>query len=111
MKKSIVTVALSIVGMTCAYAQIPVVKDSLPAAIATPTTSSSGSSETKPLEVKKKNWYEVISLRGYAQFRYNRLLETNSALKCDQCDKSIGDGGGFFVRRATFYLYSNRCSY
>lgn len=56
--------------------------------------------ETKPADTKKKNWYEVISLRGYAQFRYNRLLETNPLLKCDQCDKSIGEGGGFFVRRA-----------
>lgn len=93
MKKIIVTAVLSAVGMLCANAQTPVVKDSLSAT--KPTTA-----EEKPAEVKKKNWYEVISLRGYAQFRYNRLLETNSALKCDQCDKSIGDGGGFFVRRA-----------
>lgn len=100
MKKLIVTVALSIVGMLCAYAQNPVEKkDTLPSVIATPTTSLPGSNETKPVE-KKKNWYEVISLRGYAQFRYNRLLETNPLLKCDQCDKSIGEGGGFFVRRA-----------
>jgi hypothetical protein len=48
---------------------------------------------------KKKAWYELISLRGYAQVRYNRLLETNPNLKCDQCDKSLGDGGGLFLRR------------
>ncbi|WP_299984585.1 porin [uncultured Pontibacter sp.] len=48
---------------------------------------------------KKKAWYERISLRGYAQVRYNRLLETNPNLKCDQCDKSLGEGGGVFLRR------------
>ncbi|SIT90754.1 Phosphate-selective porin O and P [Pontibacter indicus] len=48
---------------------------------------------------KKKAWYDRISLRGYAQVRYNRLLETNPNLKCDQCDKSLGDGGGLFLRR------------
>lgn len=45
-------------------------------------------------------WYDRISFRGYAQFRYNRLLETNRELKCPTCDRSIGDHGGFFLRRA-----------
>jgi len=44
-------------------------------------------------------WYEKISIRGYLQVRYNRLLETNEKLKCEQCDRSIGDGGGIFIRR------------
>ncbi|MBL7714256.1 MAG: hypothetical protein JNL01_02240 [Bdellovibrionales bacterium] len=47
----------------------------------------------------EKPWYEKISLRGYTQLRYNRLLETNGLLKCEQCDKSIGNNGGFFFRR------------
>lgn len=50
-------------------------------------------------EPKKKAWYDRISLRGYAQVRYNRLLETNPNLKCDQCDRSLGEGGGVFLRR------------
>ncbi|MBI2789079.1 MAG: porin [Elusimicrobia bacterium] len=45
-------------------------------------------------------WYDKISLRGYVQLRYNRLLENNDNLKCDQCDKSLGSSGGFFARRA-----------
>src|SRR6185295_14263172 len=45
-------------------------------------------------------WYDRLSIRGYAQFRYNRLLETNKLLKCPTCDRSIGDRGGFFLRRA-----------
>ncbi len=48
---------------------------------------------------KVKEWYEKIQLRGYAQFRYNRLLETNGQLRCDQCDRSWGENGGFFLRR------------
>lgn len=53
---------------------------------------------TPKLDLAKK-WFERISLRGYAQVRYNRLLETNPKLKCEQCDKSWGENGGFFVRR------------
>jgi len=49
-------------------------------------------------------WYERLTLRGYAQLRYNRLLETNPDLRCDQCDRSIGDDGGFFLRRARLVI-------
>ncbi|MCC7054613.1 MAG: porin [Gemmatimonadaceae bacterium] len=45
-------------------------------------------------------WYEKISVRGYGQVRYNRLLETNPQLACEQCDRSWGDLGGVFIRRA-----------
>ena len=45
-------------------------------------------------------WYERISLRGYTQIRYNRLLETNPDLACSQCDRSIGRNGGISLRRA-----------
>lgn len=54
---------------------------------------------------KKKHWYESVSIRGYAQLRYNRLLETNPDLKCDQCDKSIGKDGGFFMRRVRVIFF------
>ena len=52
-------------------------------------------------------WYDKISLRGYAQVRYNRLFETNPNLKCDQCDRSLGDNGGFFIRRGRLILSGN----
>jgi len=51
------------------------------------------------VEEKKSEWYQKISLRGYAQARYNRLLETNSKLQNEQGDKSWGGNGGFFLRR------------
>ena len=45
-------------------------------------------------------WYEKIRVRGYGQIRYNRLLETNDSLQCEQCDRSWGTNGGVFIRRA-----------
>ncbi len=59
---------------------------------------SDSSAPLKPIS-KPKAWYESFSLRGYVQVRYNRLLETNKSLKCEQCDRSIGDNGGIFIRR------------
>jgi hypothetical protein len=53
---------------------------------------------------KKSGWYEKISIRGYVQVRYNRLFETNPDLKSDQGDKSIGNFGGFFIRRNRLIL-------
>lgn len=50
-------------------------------------------------------WYERVSLRGYVQVRYNRLLETNENLKCDQCDRSWGKDGGFFFRRVRLVFF------
>lgn len=52
-----------------------------------------------------KKWYDNISIRGYAQVRYNRLLETNPLLKCDQCDRSWGENGGLFLRRVRIIFY------
>ncbi len=46
-----------------------------------------------------KKWYDSFSIRGYGQIRYNRLFETNEKLKSEQGDKSVGDNGGFFIRR------------
>ena len=57
-----------------------------------------------PQPPRARPWYERLSLRGYTQVRYNRLLETNPDLTCPQCDRSIGRGGGFLVRRARLVL-------
>ncbi len=58
----------------------------------------------KPLP---KKWFDTFSIRGYMQVRYNRLLENNPKLKCEQCDRSIGEGGGFFVRRMRIIFSGN----
>ncbi len=62
------------------------------------TTTSKQDSLVKPT-TSTKPWYESFSIRGYMQIRYNRLLETNEKLKCEQCDRSWGENGGFFFRR------------
>lgn len=50
-------------------------------------------------------WVDRITVRGYVQFRYNRLFETNPDLRCEQCDRSWGEGGGFFIRRARIIFF------
>lgn len=50
-------------------------------------------------------WYEKLNIRGYAQLRYNRLLETNPNLGCEQCDRSWGNNGGFFLRRIRIIFF------
>ena len=67
--------------------------------ISTATTVTEPEKEKKKESPAPKKWYDKISLRGYAQIRYNRLLETNDKLKCEQCDRSWGENGGFFIRR------------
>jgi hypothetical protein len=52
-----------------------------------------------------KKWYESIQIRGYAQARYNGLLETNPDLGCEQCDRSWGGDGGFFFRRIRIIFF------
>lgn len=65
--------------------------------------------EPAPKTEEKEHWYEKISLRGYAQIRYNGLLSTNDKVSCEQCDRSWGttstepnakSNNGFFIRRA-----------
>lgn len=68
-------------------------------------TKSYAQDNDKPVEIKKTNWYESINLRGYMQVRYNRLLETNAQLKCEQCDRSWGENGGFFIRRMRLIFF------
>lgn len=55
--------------------------------------------------IKPKKWFESIQIRGYAQVRYNRLLETNENLNCEQCDRSWGANGGFFMRRMRIIFF------
>ncbi|MFN8416841.1 MAG: porin [Cytophagaceae bacterium] len=75
------------------------------AKVAAPTTTvttqpTTSTSSPAPTTEKKKAWYDKIEFGGYVHMRYNRFLETNGQLKCEQCDRSIGDGGGVFFRRA-----------
>jgi Phosphate-selective porin O and P len=68
---------------------------------------SANAQEKKEEPKPEKKWYDIMSIRGYAQVRYNRLLETNENLKCEQCDRSIGKNGGFFIRRMRLIFFGN----
>lgn len=62
--------------------------------------------EVKPEPTKHESkWYDLINVRGYMQARYNRLLETNPDLQCEQCDRSWGGNGGFFLRRMRLIFF------
>jgi hypothetical protein len=64
----------------------------------TPVPIATPAATPKPSTPSEK-WYDKINLRGYAQLRYNRLLETNPKLRNEQGDRSWGDNGGIFLRR------------
>jgi len=76
--KRLLTLLLSLVAVHC-YGQSP-------------------DTVAKPVPAAKK-WFETFAIRGYVQARYNRLLETNPDLTCEQCDRSWGRNGGISLRR------------
>jgi hypothetical protein len=69
------------------------------------TTYSQVNPSSKEEKDIPKKWYDNFAIRGYTQVRYNRLLETNGNLNCEQCDRSIGKDGGFFIRRMRIIFY------
>ncbi len=58
---------------------------------------------------KDKKWYENLSIRGYAQFRYNYVthLEPGSAPPQYAGDSSIGANEEFLIRRARVILFGD----
>ena len=77
-----------------------------------PALPAAPTPESKPAEEKKEKdlpWYERLKIRGYTQFRYNRLPSAvkNDKLVNDQGDRSLGRGNGFTIRRARVILYGD----
>ncbi len=60
-------------------------------------------------EKKKKNWFDKMSITGYAQFRFNQTTHTEdgSAPATHAGDSSVGDNQNFLIRRARLVLASN----
>ncbi|GIZ09949.1 porin [Flavobacterium sp. UMI-01] len=69
--------------------------------------AQNGTDAPKTATSSTKKWYEAIGLRGYMQVRYNKLLETNPDLGCEQCDKSWGGENSFFIRRGRLVFSGN----
>jgi hypothetical protein len=63
------------------------------------------SAAVQRVKAAPSKWYDKISIRGYAQLRYNQLLVTNPDLGCEQCDRSWAKDGGFFFRRIRLVFY------
>jgi hypothetical protein len=71
------------------------------------TNAQTTTDTKKEVAAPVKKWFETISLRGYMQVRYNKLLETNSDLGCEQCDRSWGGNNSFFIRRGRLVFSGN----
>jgi hypothetical protein len=74
-----------------------------------PTVSASTPVEAVETKKKETPWYEKIKLRGYTQFRYNRLpsFNSNDDFKNSQGDRTIGQGNGFSIRRARLIIFGD----
>jgi hypothetical protein len=59
-----------------------------------------------PAKEPEKHWYEKIKLRGYTQFRYNRIpgINRNDDLRNAQGDRFLGKDNGFGIRRARLII-------
>jgi hypothetical protein len=65
--------------------------------------------EPEPEPEEEKRWFEKLSLRGYAQFRYNypTHLAEDSAPPHHAGDSSIAPDQEFLIRRARVILYGD----
>lgn len=69
--------------------------------------------QTRGSDGDKKNWFDRLSIRGYAQFRYNELLwqAPDSAPLHHVGDSSIADNQTFLIRRARIILSGDVSDY
>lgn len=82
-----------------------------PVAPAAPAIAPPPAPVPPPPEPAKPKWYDRLSLRGYGQFRYNRLMsdlgvfgEDNDRYLSPIGDKTIGAKNGFSLRRARLII-------
>jgi hypothetical protein len=89
----------------------PAVLNAAPASAPTPPSAAAAPAEAakKAEEKKEDRWYDKIKIRGYTQFRYNRIpsFDVNDKLVNDQGDRYLGKGNGFCIRRARVILYGD----
>ena len=70
------------------------------------TTVDQQTHDASTLGNTKKGWYDRLSIRGYAQFRYNTTvaMSEDSAPVQHTGDRSVGDNQNFLIRRARLIL-------
>jgi hypothetical protein len=87
-------------------AQAPTPSTETEAPAAQPAPAPAVQEDKKKPEEKKDEWFRKLSLRGYTQFRYNRLptFAPNDNLVNAQGDRFLGRNNGFGIRRARVIL-------
>jgi Phosphate-selective porin O and P len=85
-----------------APAALPVVT-AAPGPVAAPQPAAPA---PEPEKKPEPHWYEKLKIRGYTQFRYNRIptFNDNDKLVNAQGDRSIGGGNGLSIRRARLII-------
>lgn len=65
--------------------------------------------EKKPDAPKESKWYDKLSIRGYAQFRFNEEVsqDSGSAPANYVGDRSVSDNQSFLIRRARIILFGD----
>ena len=69
--------------------------------------STTEAEQTSPEPPKEKKWFDKFSLRGYAQFRYNYVTNTDEGIPNYAGDSSIGPDNEFLIRRARLIFTGN----
>ncbi len=69
-----------------------------------PPAAVSADTQVASSEVKKKDWFEKLSVRGYMQFRYHSLFDGEGADWFHPADRSVTDDTTFLIRRARLIL-------
>ncbi|HEX5657830.1 MAG TPA: porin, partial [Polyangiales bacterium] len=77
-----------------------------PVITSAPVVDAPLAAPAEPPKEPEKHWYEKIKLRGYTQFRYNRIpgINRNDNLRNSQGDRFLGKDNGFGIRRARLVI-------
>jgi len=70
------------------------------------TTVDQQTHNSSSKKASEKKWYDRLSIRGYAQFRLNEIVEREDGSAPAQYvgDRSIGEDQGFLIRRARLII-------
>jgi hypothetical protein len=81
-----------------------------PAPASQPEVKAEAEAEAKP-DAKHKPWYERFTIRGYAQFRFNRLYASNEDLGNRLGDSANVEDNSFSIRRARLVVSGDVTSF
>lgn len=69
------------------------------------TTVDQQTHSSSSKKASEKKWYDRLSIRGYAQFRLNEIVDQSGTAQAQYVgDRSIGEDQGFLIRRARIII-------